>query len=147
MKTRKILSMLLLGLLALGVGGQAVAAGQDKFDPGQREYLNRCAACHGVSGKGEGTALDFLKTTPTDLTLLSKANGGVFPVERVYAVIDGRQWVKGHGSRDMPVWGKELSTETMRADEHFGPMPYTMEMYVRSRILALIDYLHRLQAK
>lgn len=147
MQRNKQSVILLLSLLTLGMGSLAQADEKDKFDFGKREYINRCAACHGVTGKAEGTVLDFLKRTPPDLTALSKNNGGVFPFERIYAVIDGRQAVQGHGSRDMPVWGKDLSTESVKADEYFGPMPYNMEMYVRSRILTLIDYLHRIQKK
>lgn len=145
MKTNKKLA--LLGLALLSFGTSSFADDKDKFDIGKREYLNRCAVCHGQSGKGDGGAIDILKTAPADLTTLSKRNGGVFPVERVSAAIDGRQLVKAHGSRDMPIWGKEFSTETAKADEYYGGMPYTMEMYVRARILSLVDYLNRIQSK
>lgn len=123
------------------------AATSERYDLGKREYLDKCAVCHGPSGKGDGGAIDILKTSPPDLTQLKKKNGGVFPVERVTAIIDGRQAVPGHGTQDMPIWGREYLKETAKADEHFGPMPYDMEMYVRSRILALIDFLNRIQAK
>lgn len=142
-----------LAFAALAFAGSSVALAADKKavnDPGKREYLNSCAVCHGAKGKlegGEGAAIDFLKTTPTDLTTLSKRNGGVFPFERVYAVIDGRQAVKGHGSRDMPIWGDRYSQDNVKAAEYYVDMPYDMEMYVRGRIIALIDYLHRLQVK
>lgn len=132
-------------LWAVFACGQAIGA--DGKDAGKREYLNRCAVCHGPSGKGDGGALDILKVAPADLTMLSKKNGGIFPFDRVYAVIDGRQMMKGHGTRDMPIWGRELSMEGAKADEYFAGMPYDMEMYVRSRILALIDYLNRIQAR
>ncbi len=147
----KRISSTLLALTALALGsGQALAADKKAVDPGKREYLNSCAACHGVSGKlgpGEGAGVEFLKTTPADLTTLTKKNGGVFPFERVYAIIDGRQAVGGHGSRDMPIWGDRYSSEKVKAAEHYVDVPYDMEMYVRSRILALIDYINRLQVK
>lgn len=147
----KVFRSTVLAALALAAVGSAVAADKKPIsDPGKREYLNSCAVCHGAKGMleaGEGAAIDFLKTTPTDLTTLAKRNGGVFPFERVYAVIDGRQGVKGHGSRDMPIWGDRYSQETVKAAEYYVDMPYDMEMYVRGRILALIDYLHRLQVK
>ena len=82
---------------------------------------------HGPSGTGDGGAIDVLKTTPTNLTTLSKKNGGVFPFDRVYSVIDGRTVVKGHGTQDMPIWGHDLSTETVKADEHCFDVPYNME--------------------
>lgn len=143
----------LLGVLAMAVAlfiGQvssAFAAGKERFDPGKREYENKCAMCHGKTGKGDSNIIDLLKVAPTDLSMLSKRNGGVFPVERLYAVIDGRELIKGHGDRDMPIWGRDYSTETVQAAEHYFDVPYDMEMYVRMRILSLIDYLNRLQKK
>ena len=134
-----------LAVALIALAGSSFAS--DKYDIGKREYMNRCAVCHGQSGKGDGGAIDILKSAPTDLTALSRNNGGVFPFERVYAVIDGRQAVKGHGTRDMPIWGRDFSAEGAKADEHFAGMPYNMEMWVRTRILALIDYLNRIQAK
>ena len=143
MKISSSLQVLALSTLAFCVGAQAA----ERYDSGKREYMDRCAVCHGQSGKGDGGMIDILRTAPSDLTTLSRNNGGVFPFEHVYAVIDGRQAVKGHGSRDMPIWGKAYSTETVRAGEHYGDMPYNMEMYVRARILSLIDYLSRIQAR
>lgn len=119
----------------------------DQRDLGKREYMNRCAVCHGPSGKGDGGAIDVLKAAPTDLTTLAKKNGGVFPVDRVASSIDGRQMARGHGSRDMPIWGKEFSREGAKAGEYYVDMPYNMEMWVRVRILSLIDYLNRIQVK
>ena len=143
MKISSSLQVLALSTLAFCVGAQAA----ERYDSGKREYMDRCAVCHGQSGKGDGGMIDILRTAPSDLTTLSRNNGGVFPFEHVYAVIDGRQAVKGHGSRDMPIWGKAYSAETVRAGEHYGDMPYNMEMYVRARILSLIDYLSRIQAR
>jgi mono/diheme cytochrome c family protein len=146
MKT-KILCALVATVAAMGFSSTTVAAGKDRVDLGKTEYVNKCAVCHGRSGKGDGGAIDVLKKAPTDLTILSKKNGGVFPVDRVYAVIDGREVVMGHGDRDMPIWGSSYKAEKVEAAEHYFDVPYNMEMYVRARILALIDYLNRIQAK
>lgn len=136
------------GLLAsLCLVGNVAAAGKDKVDLGKVEYMNKCAVCHGQSGKGDGGVVDVLKVAPTDLTTLSKKNGGVFPFERVMMVIDGRQVVKGHGERDMPIWGSDYSREKARAGEYYFDVPYDMEMYARMRILSVIDYLNRIQIK
>jgi len=134
-------------VLLICKGGIGLANGAEMPDIGQAEYMNKCAVCHGASGKGDGGAVDLLKVAPADLTVLSKKNGGVFPVDRVYQVIDGRQAVQGHGSRDMPIWGSIYKKETAEAGAYFFEMPYTMDMYVRVRILALIDYLSRIQTK
>ncbi|MBL8485566.1 MAG: cytochrome c [Rhodocyclaceae bacterium] len=145
------LGLLAAGAIALAVTGPAAASDRKaKMDLGKREYMNSCAVCHGANGKVEGpevAAVEFLKTMPTDLSTLAKRNGGVLPVDRLYAVIDGRQLVKGHGTRDMPIWGDRYNRETVKAAEYYMDMPYDMEMYVRSRVLALVDYINRLQVK
>ncbi len=133
--------------LLMVVAGYASAAGKGGVDPGKQEFLGKCAMCHGQSGKGDGGITDLLKKAPADLTVLTKNNGGVFPFDRVYTVINGREVVKGHGERDMPIWGDVYSAERTRAAEYYVDVPYDMEMYARARILALIDYLNRLQSK
>jgi mono/diheme cytochrome c family protein len=133
--------------IMIGMTGIAQAQAKGKYDMGKREYESKCAVCHGYKGMGDGSYADLLKKPASNLTTLKKNNGGVFPFERVYAVIDGREAVKGHGERDMPVWGKDYSEQDAKAGEYYIDVPYDMEMFVRSRILALIDYLNRLQVK
>jgi mono/diheme cytochrome c family protein len=115
-----------------------------KVDFGKREYDSNCAGCHGAKGKGDGEYRPYLTKSPDDLTGLSRANGGVFPYQRVYDVIDGRKAVPAHGGRDMPIWGADYLA---RAAGDYLDVPYDPEIYVRNRIMALIDYLERLQAK
>ena len=125
----------------------AVLAADDhqRFDIGKFEYENKCATCHGLSGKGNGSFAEFLKTQPTDLTMLAKNNGGVFPVDHVYGVIDGRSVVKSHGDRDMPIWGSSYAREGRTAADFYFDLPSSTEMRVRAYILALVDYLSRIQ--
>jgi mono/diheme cytochrome c family protein len=139
--------ILIAAAVMMGINGVAVAAGNERADLGKQEYQSKCAVCHGPSGKGDGGMIDILNRAPSDLTVLAKKNGGVFPVDRLYSVIDGREMVKGHGAGNMPVWGNTYSMEGARAGEMFFDAPYTMEMYVRARILSLIDYLNRIQVK
>lgn len=142
-----ILSMAVVTALALGTSGLATAQGKGKWDLGKKEFESKCAVCHGVAGKGNGSYQELLKVPAPDLTVLKKNNGGVFPFDRVYGVIDGRESVRSHGDSEMPIWGKEFSAEKTRAAEYYADVPYDMELYVRGRILALIDYLNRLQVK
>lgn len=142
-----IAKMCFAAAIVMCVSGVAQAQGKGKYDMGKREFDSNCAVCHGSKGLGDGSYADLLKKPATNLTLLKKQNGGVFPFERVYATIDGRDMVKAHGDRDMPVWGRDYSMETIKAGEYYLDVPYDMELYVRSRILALIDYLNRLQVK
>lgn len=127
--------------VAWSFGGIAVAS--EKFDFGKREYQANCVLCHGIDLKG-GAYVEFLRVTPPDLTQLAKMNGGVFPLERVYDVIDGRREVRFHGTREMPIWGRAYQAEVR--DRHID-MSYEGETYIRFRILSLIDYLNRMQAK
>ncbi len=115
----------------------------EKVDAGKREFDANCASCHGASGKGNGPVSDLLKKSPPDLTSLAKSNGGVLPIARLYDVIEG-SGVQAHGSRDMPVWGRDYR---IQAGEHYGEVPYDPEAYVRVHILMLLDYLNRIQAK
>lgn len=142
---RKAMCLAFFG--AFGFAAGVLAADKDKYDFGKREYMSKCAVCHGASGRGDGGVTELLKVTPSDLTTLSKRNGGVFPYNRVYQVIDGREVVKGHGTRDMPIWGRDYSMEGVAAAEYYIDVPYNMEMYTRNRILSLIDYLNRIQVK
>jgi len=136
-------AMVFVGTLIFGVS--TVAIGAEKFDIGKREYDASCASCHGRDGKGHGSFAELLQgVSMPDLTTLSKRNGGVFPIARVYNVIDGREEVKAHGTREMPIWGNHLM---LRAAPEYDDYPYESEAFVRARILAVIDYLYRLQAK
>ena len=121
------------------------AIGADnKMDVGKIEFGQSCATCHGVDGKGKGSFAEALQLSVPDLTTLSKRNGGVFPMSRVYEVIDGREAIKAHGTREMPIWGKHYAVRAAPAYDDFA---YDPEVAARGRILALIDYLYRLQAK
>ena len=142
----KTIGVVVAAFASLGIAANAVAGDKEKFDPGKREYMNKCAVCHGQSGKGDGVSKDILKVAPPDLTVLSQKNGGVFPYNRLYEVVDGRALVKGHGSRDMPIWGKEYLDKMGEYSEYYFGGSEEMEMYARARILALLDYLDRIQA-
>ena len=131
-------------MLALFSGFALAAKSGEKTDIGKSEYQAYCANCHGLSGKGDGPIADLLTKKAADLTVLSRTNGGVFPIARIYEVIDGTKDVKIHGSRDMPIWGQVYS---IKAAEYYRDVDYDPEVYVRSRILTLIDYIHRMQAK
>jgi len=101
--------------------------------------------CHGVTGKGDGWFTKFLKTPPSTLTQLKRNNGGVFPFDRVYDVIDGRKQVLVHGTREMPVWGAQFRVESGKGFAPYYGLVYADEGAVRARILALIEYISRLQ--
>ena len=140
--------MLILGAALAGFAGGVSA--QD-LDIGKAEYQSSCAACHGADGKGDGPMAGALKAHPADLTVLAKKNNGVFPVESVYQVIDGRRALPSHGSREMPVWGYRFVPpghfNLKSSDDYTFMPPASPEAVVHARILSVIDYLNRIQAK
>ena len=131
---------------AIGAGQPWVAFGQQKVDMGKREYDANCVVCHGAGGKGDGPfwGVGDWKQPAADLTALARKNNGVFPFARVYEFIDGTQVVKPHGTREMPIWGADYR---VKGAEYYVDVPFNPEVYVRARILALTEYVYRLQAK
>jgi mono/diheme cytochrome c family protein len=125
--TLQVMNYLLKYLLAAGILGSLTTSGFTQGeDVGRTEYDSTCASCHGRSGNGDGPVGEALRTRPSDLTLLAKSNGGVFPAEVLYQIIDGRRTLRAHGNYEMPVWGGRIS---------------------RERILAITAYLKSLQVK
>jgi mono/diheme cytochrome c family protein len=142
----KALTFTALSLAAMFMvaADDGLAQTRAKFDFGKREYDQNCANCHGAIGKGDGPYKPYLTRSPTDLTKLTAVNRGVFPYYQIYEVIDGRRYMPGHGPSDMPMWGADY---LVKSAGDYMDVPYDPEMYVRNRILALVDYIARLQEK
>lgn len=143
-KFRNISVVHAAAMMLLASAGVAVA-GDKPVDVGKGEYDAACAVCHGLTGKGNGPVAGQLVSKVPDLTVLAKNNHGVFPFDRVVQIIDGRQEVKTHGPREMPIWGRAFNMQTSIFFENY-PLRDT-ESGARSRILALTEYLYRLQGK
>jgi hypothetical protein len=58
-------------------------------------------------------------------------------VDRIAKLIDGREIVKAHGPRSMPVWGEQLGGS--------GKTGAAAEAAVRRRIESLVAYLATIQ--
>ena len=87
--------------------------------------------------KGDGPAAPALKTPATNLTELSKNNGGKYPALRVETILEFGVPTTVHGSKDMPIWGPlfdSLAHNATRAETHL-------------RIMNLADCLKTLQAR
>ncbi len=103
-------------------------------------YRDYCGACHGIDAKGNGPTAPMLTIHPTDLTQLSKKNNGVFPALRFSKVVDGREEIRAHGTREMPIWGRQFTAQES------GTMG-TEKAAVSGRIQALAAYLNSIQQK
>jgi mono/diheme cytochrome c family protein len=132
--TRERLKLLLKPLmLASALAVFSPCGFAEDIDIGKTNYESNCAACHGPNGKG-GPVSAELRTRPSDLTLIAKRNGGVFPADVLYRIIDGRKTIRAHGTYEMPVWGLVF----LRSDP---------EDVARKRILAIIAYLKSIQVE
>jgi len=133
------------GTVLLGTGSAALAMedlGTQSI--GKMEFQKNCASCHGMEGKGDGPMVEFLKQSPKDLTMLSKANGGVYPQAKVYEWIRDPHKIRAHGTEEMPIWGDRYSKEII---EKYGPDYYGPGSSVQERILELVFYLGTIQQK
>lgn len=145
---RIVLVALFSALATIGIIDTSHSQGSVLGQVGEHEYLNSCASCHSLVGKGDGPVARTLNRAPTNLTKLSEENKGVFPFSRTYQIIDGRVDVAAHGKRDMPVWGDVYNP--MWTSAVAATPPYAKELYesiARARILALIEYISTLQGK
>ena len=98
-------------------------------------FRTYCASCHGQTGAGDGPIASAMRRKPANLRQIAKRNGGEYPSELVYRVIDGRQPVRGHGGPDMPVWGDAFARATDAPDE----------ATIKLKIQALVAYLQSIQ--
>jgi mono/diheme cytochrome c family protein len=116
----------------------ALAQEMEVIAAGEIEYRRHCASCHGVDAKGKGPVAKFLNVPPSDLSQLAKRNAGRFPFWEVYRIIDGREGIRGHGTREMPVWGDRFLAEAQGKDKY-------LQTEAAGRILGLVFYLQHLQ--
>lgn len=117
------------------------AAGEDPH-LGLIEYEIACMPCHGVEGRGDGPLAGKLPNKPSDLTRITKANGGRFPSNEIARIIDGRKLSSAHRRRTMPIWGERYRR---RIDDQETAV--TIERRARHRIEALVRYIETLQQR
>jgi mono/diheme cytochrome c family protein len=136
-------TMSLAAILAIVQVGVAYSQeGEERFTATADEFRNSCASCHGIDGRGAGFLTRIFRgVDPGDLTQLSKNNEGVFPLEKVFEIIDGRKEVAAHGERKMPVWGdRYMARSVIRSG--FG---HKNDFVVRKQVLELVYYIQSIQ--
>ena len=126
----------MLILVGLSITSVACAVDLSGYD-GQQLFGRFCASCHGPIGLGDGPVASSLAVEVPDLTRIAKRHGGQFPNERLYQIIDGRLTRPPHGTREMPVWGREF----LRADGD-DPAALTRAQEVIGK---MVEYLRSIQ--
>lgn len=109
---------------------------------GRVSFRLYCASCHGDDGKGNGAVAKFLTIEPADLTRIEQRYGE-WPRERLVEIIDGREEVRAHGRREMPVWGDVFQSPL--ADPE--PTIESAEDRVQRKIEELVTFLETLQVE
>lgn len=108
----------------------------DPIARGRASYESFCMSCHGPEAKGNGPVATLLKVPPPDLTQISRKHNGSFPATMIYEQIDGREDIRAHGTREMPVWGNIWSEK--------DGVPQS-EDDTRRQISELVEYLRSIQ--
>lgn len=114
-----------------------VPISQSQPNSGKQMFKDYCAACHGMDGKGNGPAVDFLKATPPDLTTLAKRHSETSVAVPVREVLVFGTGSKAHGTIDMPLWGPMFRSLNPSGSGN------TAEI----RIQKLADFVQSIQAK
>ena len=133
-------TVLILGLVWVLSLPSASARAQESevIAGGELEYQNACAICHGVDARGNGIMSRYLTVKPASLRQLRLTPGGNFPFWEVYRKIDGQFEIRGHGTRDMPIWGDRFRAQA-------GGDGKSAQSQAAGRILSLVFYLQYIQ--
>ena len=105
---------------------------------GRAAYEQYCMGCHGPNANGGGELEPLLTVTPPDLTMLNAKYNGAFPEDAIRKMVDGREVVPAHGTREMPIWGNIWVTVDGDTLD---------EAIVNRRVSNLITYLKSIQVE
>lgn len=108
---------------------------------GHQDFLELCAPCHGVSGKGDGELAAGLAHPPADLTRVSARHGGEFPMAFVMSKIWGYEKGKAPSAL-MPKFAPLMEGPTVLVDTGDGIQTPTPE-----RLVELANYVRSIQGK
>lgn len=125
--------LVLLSLLAV----QACTQGSP--NTGRALYNDKCAVCHGVTGKGDGDLATSLASPPADLTRIAARRDGTWPMLEVMAIVDGysKRYLPG---TEMPIYDDFLEGDLVTFDTGNGVTQTTP-----ANLLAITRYLESLQ--
>ena len=109
-----------------------VPASQSQPDSGKQMYKDYCAACHGIDGKGNGPAVEFLKASPPDLTTMAKRYNEKSVVPKVTFILNSGMESKTHGTPEMLIWGPVFSKLSHHNDQAVLLRIHNLAKYVDS---------------
>src|SRR6056297_1031703 len=106
---------------------------------GRAIYADKCAVCHGATGKGDGELAAGLDTRPADLTRIAARRDGVWPMLEVMGIIDGysKRYLPGS---EMPIYDEFLEGDLVSFDTGNG-----LQQRTPAGLLAIAQYLETIQ--
>ena len=103
-KTPAMVFVIAVALTASGCVHERLTGSPSHYS-GRDLYAVYCSGCHGVDGDGVGSVAPYIAVRPPALTGIAAGNGGTFPTEKVFRIIDGQFDSPPPGTRHMPIWG------------------------------------------
>ena len=131
----------LILLLAACVPAAAPPATPPGPASGKADFMELCAPCHGVTGKGDGELGKTLAHPPADLTGISARHGGAFPMAYVMSKIWGYQKGKAPTAL-MPKFAPLMEGPLVLVDTGDGIQTPTPQ-----RLVQIAEYLRTIQGK
>lgn len=102
-------------------------------------FVDKCAVCHGTSGKGDGPIASELESIPPDLTQIAARRDGVWPMLEVMSIIDGYSTRYLPGT-EMPIYDEFLEGNLVTFDTGNG-----VQQKTPAGLLAIARYLETIQ--
>lgn len=106
---------------------------------GRSMFVDKCAVCHGTSGKGDGPIASELESIPPDLTQIAARRDGVWPMLEVMSIIDGYSTRYLPGT-EMPIYDEFLEGNLVTFDTGNG-----VQQKTPAGLLAIARYLETIQ--
>lgn len=139
MLSQNVVVMLRCFIVLIGfMAGPLLAEDLTVVEQGAQTFAQNCVACHDVDGTGRHT--EAMDRQPADLTRIKSRNEGVFPMAKIYAVIDGRDESHAQQERIMPVWRDRFLEESV-----WEGCSQIEDTIVHGRIMQLLMYLESIQ--
>lgn len=100
--------------IAFNISSTCESATSEDIEAGKKIYEKKCQYCHGITGKGDGPASDFLNPKPRDFTsglykIRSTPHGELPTDEDIFNII-----TNGMFGTSMPAWTKLSEKERLQ---------------------------------
>ncbi len=125
-------AILFILLVEMGCSPESASSGRTAF-------INSCASCHGLTGRGDGPLAAELEVKPANLTKIAARRDGLWPMVEVMSIIDGYHR-RTLPREKMPIFGDLAEGKLGPFDAGDGRLTPTPV-----KLIALANYLESIQ--